>query len=595
MGTTTEILDLNADGFISSAEAAAAGIEDLAQHTKDAATEAKAAEQAFDAFAKSAEGAATTASKFKGRGGSFVGNEDWRKLGKNQDKATGKTNKLADAFKQLASGEHQRMFDSMGKGMGKLGKAGGVAAAGVSGAAIAVGAFVAVIGGIAAVATPFMKAAGAANIARDGFRAALDQVTGGRGEEAVAVLDKLAKGLNMPVEKLTDQFIALRKQGINNIDSENLIKLRADLVAVGVDAKTADEAIKGAVESIKSGKDASAVIDDVANKFGAMGDGANASADSFYTLEGAMDRVKGGMERLGGRLADKSSESFDKLAQSVSGWWDKFEESGAAEAILDAITAGIDAVVEAAEGFMSVVEPALEGLKGPFEDLAEALGSTTDGSTAARDAGAGLGQIVSLLIGGVGLLVDAVTFAVEAWHAFRSAISWIADVANSAYSALLQLAQAVGLAEPTEAAAGWKAAGDNAAGAFVAALESQVGAAQAAGSKMGAAATAGVTSSLQISSPSKVAQRLAQNFGDSFTDTLGDSMPDDIAMAVPANGNGAGALEIAPVGSASAGSGGGPISLNVEVNVTQTDASVDDIRLAVQEGAEQALRLAGVA
>ena len=434
----------------------------------------------------------------------------------------------------------------------------------------------AAVAAVAALTAKILKTAGAAVIARDGMRGALDQVTKGRGKEALKVLDKIAKGLNMPVDEVKAQFIALRKDGLNNIQSTKLIKLRADLIAVGVSAGDADKAIKDTAAQIKKGIDPDKAIKEAAKDFGAIGTGANASAASVHTLGGAMKKAQLIGSRLVGRVADAAKPAFDKAAASVSNWLSEFENSKAAKQIIKAIVTGINAVVEAGSAFIKELKPGLDAIGDAFEELDKALGSTTEGTNAAATAGSGFGKIVSFLAKGFALLIGAAAKVVSAFTAFAGAVKSVKDAVSGAIDAV------------KGGGKGMAAAGSEFVGGFVKGIADAAGAAIKAAASMAQGAVDAVKSKLGIASPSKVAAGLGTNFGDSYSEAVDESMPESVAMALPSNDN-AGAID-APIGG-----GGSGNTFNIELHFGGTSATATDIELAVQRGAEQAMRLAGVA
>jgi hypothetical protein len=576
MAATTETIILDSSQFVSGADAAADAADGAAEAM---AILAKNAKQAGDAMAEAGYSSERGGKRFKsGFQQNVINLKDWRTLDKNQKKAGGAFEKLKGLIGDTGSAKNQRGLGGVNKKLGAMGGAASAASGVITGLAIGLGGFVIGAAAVAKLSQPFFEAAGAATIARDSMEQALDQVTGGRGEEALSMLDNLAKGLNLPVQEVTDSFIALRKEGINNIDSEALIKLRADLVKVGVSAGDADKEIDKLTKAIKDGADAGDAIEEVAVKFGAMGDGANASAASVFTLEGSLKRADLAGERFVTRLADWSSPAIDDAGIGLANIVEHLEQSDVAESALSAISAGMKAIVEAGEGIMETLMPAIEGLEGPLDDLSEAFRDSSDASGDARGAGQKLGTILGLLVSGFGLVISGAAGVINAFGALRDAASWVSDAVGGAIDAVSDGASDM-----------YDAAVEFITGIPQAILDGIDGAAEAAG-KLAQAAVDAVKSKLGMSSPSKVAAELGHNFGDSYTDAMKDAMPDDIPMLAPANTNALG-------GGMAPASGGGKAApvIHIAVNVAQSNATPDDIALAVQRGAEQALRLAGVA
>lgn len=435
-------------------------------------------------------------------------------------------------------------------------------------AAIAAGAIA--VKAIGAVGDALTKV-GEVTIARDNLRATLDQVTRGRGKEALGVLDTLAKNLNQSVGDTTAQFVALRKQGLNNIQATQFIKLRADLDAVGASGADVEKNITQAIAAIKSGANADKTIKDLAKAYGAVGDGSNAAAKRAFTLGGALDNLKLAGERALAKISDAAGPAFAKFAASVSTFVDSID-GDQVTAVLEAIGSGFMDLVDAGMQVWDSLKEAFGGISGAFDQLSTNLGGD---SITISDAIGAMASLVSGSIRGIGIVITnmiAVANAVVvAFNAVRSIGATVAAAIGSASAIAVSYVNS------------FYRAGVALVTGFIDGIVSMVDSAVQAATDLGNSASEALENVLQIGSPSKVAQRMGANFGVSFTDAMTDALPNlDHMVTAPANDT------VTAV--AQGGSGRAPIQ--VIVHVTQSNATAADIEAAVERGVESALRRA---
>jgi hypothetical protein len=459
------------------------------------------------------------------------------------------------------------------------------AAAGIGGAVMVLDKVGKAAGKVLDVAVAFGKAVVEAHAFNSAATAALDQLTGGRGEQALSSLASQAADLGISTESAVEQFTALRNAGASNADATALISLRADLLAVGVSAGDADAAIKKATEAIKAGGDADAVIGKIADAYGAAGDGANAAAKRALTLEGAMANAGLVGQRAFSVIADRAGPALDAVGAKITSVLDSFEDSGAVESLGDTIASAleyvppiIDGILAAWDSFKSSAQPGIDALSQAFGVLSDALGESGGGMSAASAIGSALGFVVSTIATAIAGVVGVIGGFVAGWNMASGAVSSAIDAITSAIDSVLSIDLA--------------SAGTNLVQSFIDGIVSMVGSVIDAASSIGDAAAGAIKSALGIASPSKVGLELGGNLGESVGTGAEEAMPAeieppalaDLPKVAPSNGNGGGAELAAPGGGALIG------SLTVIVQVPGgTNASAQDIGTEVRRAVETAI------
>jgi hypothetical protein len=517
-----------------------------------------------------------------------------------------------DALGEVDAGEVDTVSDSAGDasakvasigdaagdasaGLGKMGDEGGSTLQDIATLATGVGAALEIAEkamraakAIGQVAMAFGEAISGAKVFHDETVAALDQLTGGRGEAALDGLAAKAVGLGISTESAVEQFTALREAGASNMDASALIALRADLEAVGVSGDKADEAVKKALSEIKGGKDASKAISDVAKSFGAVGDGANAAAKRSLTWAGALKNIEGLGGRIFGTVAEIAGPALDKVGAKITEVLDAFEGSGTVESFGEAIASAleyvppiIDGIVEAWFSFADAAGPAVEGLVDAFSELGTALGESGEGMNIASMIGTALGVVIGGMATGIRVTVAAATALVEGLTALGGAAAAAYDAVSSGLGAIADIS----LAD----------AGMALMEGFVDGIMSMAAAvAEAAANVAGAAADA-VAGALGIASPSKVGLALGANLGESVGSGAEEAMPPTIdvpSFGAPANDVGD---VIGDVPVAGAQMGGGPSivfeagSIVIAGSGSGGSVTMADVEQAVRRGVELAL------
>lgn len=466
-----------------------------------------------------------------------------------------------------------------GRLLGRFGPTAIAAAAGIFGAVKAGQALYAVI----------KKVLGATDEAvqsQQDMRMALDQATKGKGVEAYEHLRETADSLGKSTKDVVTQFLDFRKKGLDNIQSEKLVKLRADLEAAGVEAGVANKAIEKTVAAMKAGKGTDAAIQNTAKAFGVAGDGANAAAQKALTMKGALENLKNFMENFWERVATLAGPALNEAGAAITEFLNSAEGSDTISAVITGIAGAIKAlpaiiktVGKGIEAFLTAAKPGIEVIKSAFSALGEAINSTGSEMTAAQAIGKALGTVFSAIAEGIARFVGSVAVAIQIVDSIGGAISSFIGAVKGIPGKVSEAATGIG-----------KAAAAIGTG-FVKAIKGAVSAAIKAGGELAQAAINAIKAKLGIKSPSKVAMAMGENVGTAFNDSLASAMPDSIAAPTLANDNGQ-PFSGGSVSGASTASAGG---VTVNVHVTQTNASVEDIEAATMRGVEEGLRMAGVA
>lgn len=497
-------------------------------------------------------------------------------IGDGADTAASAADDAADAIDDVGSSAVSAGQDGESAFAGMAEAATGIGAAlEIANKALKVGA------AVGKIAVAFGEAVSGAKLFHDQTVAALDQLTGGRGEAALDGLAAKAQGLGISTESAVDQFTELRNAGASNMDASALIALRADLDAVGVSSDKADEAVKKALDDIKHGKAAGDAIRDVAKGFGAVGDGANAAAKRSLTWAGALQNIQGLGGRVFGVIAEQAGPALDAVGAKITSVLDRFEDSGAVGALgqvigsaLEHVPAIIDGILAAWDSLSAAAGPSISMLGEAFGELGDALGETGDGMSAASAIGSALG----FAIGTVATIVRGGVTAVTAFVGILSALGGAASSAGEMVTSALGSIADFSLAD----------AGAALIEGFIGGILSMAGAVMDAAASVADGAASAVKGALGIASPSKVGMAMGENLGESVGMGAEDAMPPEIEAPTMAAGE---ANDNASKFGAAGASG--PIEIKIEINASG-GANVTEIEAAARRGVIQGLRDAGV-
>lgn len=476
------------------------------------------------------------------------------------------------------------------------------AAVGAFGKAAAAAATVAVAG-VAAVASGLNKI-GENKIARDNIRAMLNQLTHGRGDEAFKKLDTLARNLGKSTEEVATDFRDFRKKGLDNLNSAALIKLKADLEAVGVQGDDVAKAIDKTANAIMAGGDAGKEIAKTAKEFGAIGDGSNAAAKSVGTVEGAFNSLKRMFDDVLGNLGDEFGPTIVELVGTVKEAFGSIDPATAASAIknVKAALLGLKPVIKAVasgvEFFMGVfnsVADLIQGkgilfntLKEIWQDLgttaADVAGAVSGAWTTLTDA---IGSAVDAVTGFVKGLIDSVTgIASSIGGALKSAYNTVKEIVNDIVDAVKEIVD------------DFIQIGKDIIKALTFGLFSDDEELKTAGAHVGSKVVEGVKSAkgLDEHSPSK---KFVEAGEDSIKglkiglDTMPDNwVPNAIRDAFPVNDNGKRIVSVSPDDAPMPQAPRVQVTVYVTIqnaNQRQTDDILDEVEERIESGVRRAL------
>lgn len=121
--------------------------------------------------------------------------------------------------------------------------------------------------------------------------ALLDAWTGQRGPKALQLIDGLAQKIGMSFTEARAKFLEFREAGLNNKLSAKLLKIRQDLIALGLSAENADKEVSR-VTSV--GHDPYArirAIKELEHAYRGVGSGAFAAYHAIHSVDGAQVRI----------------------------------------------------------------------------------------------------------------------------------------------------------------------------------------------------------------------------------------------------------------------------------------------------------------
>jgi hypothetical protein len=162
----------------------------------------------------------------------------------------------------------------------------------------------------AALAYKLLDAGKSTYDARREAGALLDAWTGQRGPKALSLIDGMAQKIGLSFQEAREKFLAFREAGLNNKLSFKLIKIRQDLIALGLSAEAADKEV-GRVTAV--GHDPYArlrAINELERSFKGVGSGAFAAYRAMHSVEGA--QVK-----LGNAVSPMLADFWKKVSPAI--------------------------------------------------------------------------------------------------------------------------------------------------------------------------------------------------------------------------------------------------------------------------------------
>ena len=243
-------------------------------------------------------------------------------MGKAQGKALEASKKVTKEAKKKNDGE-KGFLSNLKKGVGQT-------------AAIAAGL---VAAGTAAAALGY-KIADTASAAYDSRREAaalLNAWTGQRGPKAMQLIDGLASQLGMRFDEAREKFLQFRESGLNNKMSAQLLKLRADLMATGLSAESADKEI-ARVTSVGHDVYARArALQEIQRSYGGIGSGAKAATYATVSLAAAQNKLSNVTGEVMADLWKEIGPHIGKAAHTLSDFAIKLIKSDDGKAAIVAV------------------------------------------------------------------------------------------------------------------------------------------------------------------------------------------------------------------------------------------------------------------
>lgn len=261
--------------------------------------------------------------------------------------------------------------------------------------------------------------------------------TGQRAPQALALIDGLAGKLGMSFAEARQKFVEFREAGANNKVAAQMLKLRADLIAVGLSADAAD----GEIAKVKAaGRDVygqARAISEIQRAYGGIGSGAKAAAYATTSLAGAQAKLSNTFAEKGAKLWEKIGPAIGTAANRMVDFVTKLVDSEEGQAALEGVASAFVAVGEAvtSENLMTalnVVKAVGSAIGSVFEFTGKALAFAASETVNA----------VSFIIDKVG---EAVDFLVDAFPDGAAIVDGLIDGITSRATAAVD--SVVGLAK----------------------------------------------------------------------------------------------------------------------------------------------------
>lgn len=280
------------------------------------------------------------------------------KIAKDEEKINALSKKLGVSSKQIAAGQKVAAADQVAETK-KLAEAGEAKAkgeeefrdklkAGAAGLYLMKEAAIAVYDAVVKVGVGIGEAAFEADRARQGSAALVKAFSGDAGDSVIKQLDAQAKALGESVVDVRNQFVSYRKAGVDSQIADALIKTRADLIAMKVPAKEADEAVSKVLAAGHNKPEALAQLKFIKDAFKTTGDGAVAAKYALTSVSAAQAQIHDDVEE---KLADvwkRIGPDIELAAHTLADFTEKLLDS-------DEGKEAIDDVVEAFHDLTSLI------------------------------------------------------------------------------------------------------------------------------------------------------------------------------------------------------------------------------------------------
>lgn len=272
----------------------------------------------------------------------------------------------------------------------------------------------------------------------------LDTLTNGRGAQALKLIDGLADDLGIKFQEARDEFIKFRQAGLDNAQSANLIKLRADAIAAGKGAAEADEAVSK-VLSYKGGRGTAAELAEMAKEMGVVGDGSTSARAKFNSLNGALNRIDNDKVKILEEIGEKIGPSVDRAAQAMAKLADSLLNTKEGKALIDDIAKSISAIADAATKAAPIVADFIASGKAhgvysswvseAYDAVAEVVSAFAEIPTAFIDVGEDINTAVNYIGGGV---EDAfIDVSQTIWRGLKAIPAGVEDIGGAVVDGIL--------------------------------------------------------------------------------------------------------------------------------------------------------------
>lgn len=392
-------------------------------------------------------------------------------------------------------------------------------------------------------------------------------------------IDKLSLKLGMSLQDGREQFLAFGKAGKTAREAASILKMRADLIAVGNSAEMADAKLKPVLDSASGGATAEA-LRAVGKEAGVAGAGVLAANKRLTTFEGFVTRIKQAPARIFDQLAKSAGPSLDAIGTKLNKALDSLLASPEAAAAVGMVVSGLGKLLDIASTLAPLVVPLFKGFAEGIKPIGAALGpvvsaiskafggDSTSKMQTAEKIGKALGVAFTILAGAIATVVAIGAVVVGSFVAVGAAAAALGLGIGTLIGKAAILA--VGLPSLVGSAINRAKAyldllidsATNTGSQFIAGLvggiNSGVGSVVEAVKNLAARAKGAITSALQIKSPSKVMQKL----GGHISSGLAKGITGGQGSVEAASG---GLATVSASGASGGGGGGGPMSITINV------------------------------
>lgn len=556
----------------------------LADHVSGPAAKMAAAVMRVTKAVEKYKGAAAgTDAKFSALGDVGKQVASMRKLQAAERAAIEKPRMLAAKAAAKAQADRERAFKAQGaanfkseqqdkKALGvTLGIVGAVTAVGTAALAAAVK--------VGQITASLVGAVAEAHATREAVLGMLNVLGSTNAPKTLENIDKLSLQLGMSLQDGRDRFLAFGKAGKTAREAASILKMRADLIAVGNSAEMADAKLKPVLDSASGGATAQALAA-VGKEAGVAGAGVLAANKRLNTFEGFVTRLKQAPARIFDQLAKSAGPSLDAIGTKLNKAMDSLLESDEAKAAVGAVVSGLGKLLDIASTLAPLVVPLFKGFAEGIKPIGAALGpvvtaigkafggDSTSKMQTAEKIGKALGVAFTIVAGAIGAVVAVGAVVIGSFVAVGAAAAALGLGIGTLIGKAAILA--VGLPSLIGSAINRAKAyldllidsATNTGSQFIAGLvggiNSGVGSVVEAVKNLAARAKGAITSALQIKSPSKVMQKL----GGHISGGLAKGITGGQGSVEAASGR---LATVSASGASGGGGGGGPMSITLNV------------------------------